>query len=231
MFFDPDDYLERGPGAAGAESKRETGRLARAARQRAALCEAMTWVAAERGLEGATIDAAVQRAGLSRGTFYRLYETRDACVLEAFERCADTLLTRVADAVGRGSGDPLASARTGLAELRDLLGSHDDVARGAARPVRSRWKPTDRATPAPTSGSRRRGSGAGTRGGGARGGSSPSGSWRQWPSPSARRDSSKVEATGARAVRASWRDCCPNWYSSRSPPTWEAMRRRRGRAR
>jgi len=94
MFFDPDDYLEREPGAARSESKREAGRLARAARQRAALCEAMTRVAAERGLEGATIDAAVQTAGFSRGTFYRLYETREACVLEAFEHCADTLLTR-----------------------------------------------------------------------------------------------------------------------------------------
>ena len=127
MFFDPDDYLERKPGAA--ESKAETARLMRAARQRASLCEAMTRVAAKRGLEGATIDAAVQTAGLSRGTFYRLYETREACVLEAFERCADTLLGHVAEAVDRGSGDPLGGARAGLAALRELLGGHSEVAR------------------------------------------------------------------------------------------------------
>ncbi|HZJ29025.1 MAG TPA: hypothetical protein VFD37_03440 [Solirubrobacterales bacterium] len=49
MFFDPDDYLKGE--AQPADSRQEVKRLKREAGQRAALCEAMTRVAAERGVE------------------------------------------------------------------------------------------------------------------------------------------------------------------------------------
>ena len=102
MFFDSDDYLQADPAKAGSE--REAKRLRREAEQRARLCEATTRLAAEGGLEAAAIHLAARRAGIGQGTYYKLYDSRDACLQEAFERCAETVFARVAEAAAEGKG-------------------------------------------------------------------------------------------------------------------------------
>ena len=127
MFFAPNDYLQRDPAEAGSE--REAARLQRDAEQRAALCEAMTQIAAKSGFAAASAHQVFMRAGVGSGTFYRLYENREACLREAFERCTDTVLARVEDAAAREEGDLSDRLEAGLGELLALLGAHPDVAR------------------------------------------------------------------------------------------------------
>ena len=127
MFFDPEDYLERDPETArGAADAR---RLKQRAEQRARLCEAMAQVAAEQGFGAASAQKVFVRAGLGSGTFYRLYESREACLQDAFERCAATALARVAATAARDGGEFGTQLRAGLAELLELLGEHPAVAR------------------------------------------------------------------------------------------------------
>lgn len=125
MFFDPDDYLERDPAEAG--SQREAKRLRREADQRAKLCEATTRLAARGGLEAAAIHLTARRAGIGQGTYYKLYDSNEACLREAFERCADPVFARVADAAAR-SDETAGCIEAGLVELLNLLASDLDVA-------------------------------------------------------------------------------------------------------
>ena len=124
MFFDPNDYLAADLAKAGSE--REAERLRREAEQRARLCEATTRLAAEGGLEAAAIHLAARRAGIGQGTYYKLYGSRDACLQEAFERCAETVFTRVAE-VAESEG-PGARIEAGLGELLHALDADPDVA-------------------------------------------------------------------------------------------------------
>ncbi len=53
--------------------------------QRARLLAAMIDVCAERGVADVTVAHVVERAGVSRRTFYEIYTDREACFLEAFD--------------------------------------------------------------------------------------------------------------------------------------------------
>jgi AcrR family transcriptional regulator len=77
--------------------------------QRARLLSAATAVSAERGAANVTVAHIVERAGVSRRTFYELFEDREDCLLAAF----DDALERVERAV-RTADDPAArwSGRT-----------------------------------------------------------------------------------------------------------------------
>ncbi len=78
--------------------------------QRAKLLDAMVRTVAEKGYEAATVADAVRLARVSRGTFYALFESKEACLAAGYEAGNDVLEQRVA-----------AAARTGenwLAELR-----------------------------------------------------------------------------------------------------------------
>jgi hypothetical protein len=55
--------------------------------------------------------------------------TPEACLAEAFERCAKTVLGRVEDAATGEEGDFVSRLATGLRELLNLLSSHPNVAR------------------------------------------------------------------------------------------------------
>jgi AcrR family transcriptional regulator len=127
MFFDVEDYLESDPAQAGSERERE--RLWREAEQRAKLCEATTQLAAAGGLEAAAIHLAARRAGVGQGTYYKLYDSKEACVCDAFERCADTVLGRIEAAAARNAGDFAERLEAGLGELLALLDAHPEVAR------------------------------------------------------------------------------------------------------
>lgn len=63
----------------------ELGRVRVAEIQRARLLAAMIDVCAERGVAEVTVAHVVERAGVSRRTFYEIYADREECFLEAFD--------------------------------------------------------------------------------------------------------------------------------------------------
>ena len=86
------------------------------------------YLAAERGLEATTIQLAARSAGIGQGTYYKLYESKEACLREAFERCANRVFARVAEAAAVSEGGE-GRIEAGLAELLDLLAADADVAK------------------------------------------------------------------------------------------------------
>ena len=91
----------------------EVGPLLSDRPQRAKLLEAMVRVVAEKGYEAATVADAVRLARVSRGTFYELFESKEACLAAAYRLGAEVLEARVRDAV-RGAADWREELRLGL---------------------------------------------------------------------------------------------------------------------
>jgi AcrR family transcriptional regulator len=67
--------------------------------QRAKLLDSMVRAVAEKGFAAATVTDAVRLARVSRGTFYELFESKDACLAAAYRLGCEVLEQRVADAV------------------------------------------------------------------------------------------------------------------------------------
>ena len=67
--------------------------------QRAKLLDAMVRVVAEKGYEAATVADAVRVARVSRGTFYDLFESKEACLAAAYRLGLDVLAARVSEAI------------------------------------------------------------------------------------------------------------------------------------
>src|SRR6202162_6682475 len=80
--------------------------------QRAKLLDAMVRVVAEKGYVAATVADAVRMARVSRGTFYELFESKEACLAAAYRLGADVLEDRVQEAV-RDAEDWLEELRLG----------------------------------------------------------------------------------------------------------------------
>jgi AcrR family transcriptional regulator/DNA-binding MarR family transcriptional regulator len=66
--------------------------------QRARILAAMTEVAAEQGAANVTVAHVVARSGVSRRTFYELFEDREACFLAAFDDATARIAARVVPA-------------------------------------------------------------------------------------------------------------------------------------
>jgi AcrR family transcriptional regulator len=81
--------------------------------QRAKLLDAMVRVVAEKGYEAATVADAVKLARVSRGTFYELFESKEACLAAAYRLGQEVLADRVSEAV-RGAEDWRQELRLGL---------------------------------------------------------------------------------------------------------------------
>lgn len=77
----------------------ELGPLLSERPQRAKLLDAMVRVVAEKGYEAATVADAVKLARVSRGTFYELFESKEACLAAAYRLGLDVLAARVTEAV------------------------------------------------------------------------------------------------------------------------------------
>jgi AcrR family transcriptional regulator len=90
--------------------------------QRAKLLDAMVTVVAEKGYEAATVSDAVKLARVSRGTFYELFDSKEACLADAYRLGQDVLAARVSDAV-LGARDWREELRLGL---RAYLRTFDD---------------------------------------------------------------------------------------------------------
>lgn len=78
--------------------------------QRAKLLEAMVQVVSDKGYAAATVADAVRVAKVSRGTFYELFDSKQACLAEAYRLGVEVLEERIARAV--------AEARSGDEEIR-----------------------------------------------------------------------------------------------------------------
>ncbi|MGB0095436.1 MAG: TetR/AcrR family transcriptional regulator [Solirubrobacteraceae bacterium] len=81
--------------------------------QRAKLLEAMVRVVSEKGYEAATVANAVRLARVSRGTFYELFESKEACLAAAYRVGSEVLERRVADAA-REAADWHEEVRLGI---------------------------------------------------------------------------------------------------------------------
>jgi AcrR family transcriptional regulator len=89
--------------------------------QRARIIAAMTEVACERGASNVTVAHVVEQAGVSRRTFYELFEDREGCFLAAFDeglRCAAERVLPAYRAEGRWS-ERIRASLTALLEFLD----------------------------------------------------------------------------------------------------------------
>jgi AcrR family transcriptional regulator len=96
--------------------------------QRAKLLEAMVQVVAEKGYAAATVADAVRLAKVSRGTFYELFESKQACLDAAYRLGTEVLEARVREAV-RGAPDWREELRLGLRAYLHTLSSEPRFAR------------------------------------------------------------------------------------------------------
>ena len=90
--------------------------------QRAKLLEAMVRTVAEKGYEAATVADAVKLARVSRGTFYELFDSKEACLAAGYRAGNEVLEERVKRAA-RGASDWRDELRLGI---RAYLQTLDD---------------------------------------------------------------------------------------------------------
>jgi AcrR family transcriptional regulator len=96
--------------------------------QRARLVSAMVEVAAEHGFLGAAVGRVVSRAGVSRRTFYELFDSREDCFLAAFDWGVEQAAGQMAAAYA-GESSWRDGIRAALAALLALLDSEPELAR------------------------------------------------------------------------------------------------------
>ncbi len=126
------------PGVSGGGEMAGAGREKVSEIQRARILAAMTEVASERGAANVTVAHVVARSGVSRRTFYELFEDREACFLAAFDDAAGQIAARVVPAY-EGEGLPRSIPRSkvvwreriraALAELLDFLDEEPEAGR------------------------------------------------------------------------------------------------------
>jgi AcrR family transcriptional regulator len=111
--------------------------------QRERLLDAAIRVAATKGYAATTVGDLTKEAGISRTTFYELFEDKEACFLAAYDTAVDVLVRRVAAAYESEERWPQ-RARAGLSALLELLAAEPELARlalvdiGAAGPAAQR---------------------------------------------------------------------------------------------
>jgi AcrR family transcriptional regulator len=88
----------------------------------------MVRAVAEKGYEAATVADAVRLARVSRGTFYELFESKEACLAEAYRVGTEVLEQRVSDAT-REAPDWRAEIRLGIRAYLQTLDEEPVFAR------------------------------------------------------------------------------------------------------
>jgi len=88
------------------EGRRHTSRDA----QRVRILAAMVTATAERGFVDVTVGDIVARAGVSRTTFYELFDGKLDCYLAAFDVLTDELTATLATSFASAVGDPVQAA-------------------------------------------------------------------------------------------------------------------------
>lgn len=111
--------------------------------QRDRLLDAAVRVVAVKGYGAMTIADLTGEAGVSRTTFYELFEDKEACFLAAYDNAVEALVRRVVAAY-ESAGDWPERAAAGLAALLDALAAEPALARlalvdiGSAGPAAQR---------------------------------------------------------------------------------------------
>jgi AcrR family transcriptional regulator len=96
--------------------------------QRRRLMLAIVEVVGENGLESASVGRVCEQAGVSRRTFYELFEDREACLLAAFDMLIERLAGRVCSEF-ESPGHWHERIRRALVSLLEQLDAEPDVAR------------------------------------------------------------------------------------------------------
>lgn len=98
--------------------------------ERERVLEAMVRMAAAKGYEATTAADVVEFAGVSREAFDDMFESKQACFLEAYEAVFDVLVAHVTAAFEAAAGEPWPEQiAAGLGALVDLLSTEADIAR------------------------------------------------------------------------------------------------------
>lgn len=98
------------------------------ASQRERLLEAMAEAVAERGYAAAAVADVIERAGVSRKTFYELFPNKERCFLASYDRGVAMVLEAIAAAV-RDASNPYAAAAAGAQAYLDTLAANPALAR------------------------------------------------------------------------------------------------------
>jgi AcrR family transcriptional regulator len=96
--------------------------------QRERLLEAAVRIVAAKGYAATTIGDLTKEAGISRTTFYELFEDKEACFLAAYDSAVDVLVRRVVAAYESEQRWPQ-RARAGLEALLETLAAEPELAR------------------------------------------------------------------------------------------------------
>jgi AcrR family transcriptional regulator len=100
--------------------------------ERERLLEAMVKTAAAKGYEATTVADVVEFAGVSQDAFDEMFESKEACFLEAYDAVFDVLVAHVTAAFEAAAGEPWPEQiAAGLGALVELLAMEADIARMA----------------------------------------------------------------------------------------------------
>lgn len=100
--------------------------------ERERLLEAMVKTAAAKGYEATTVVDVVEFAGVSQDAFDEMFESKEACFLEAYDAVFDVLVAHVNAAFEAAAGEPWPEQiAAGLGALVGLLAMEADIARMA----------------------------------------------------------------------------------------------------
>lgn len=97
--------------------------------QRARMLEAMVQAVAEKGYARVVVADVVERAGVSRKTFYEQFANKDECFLAAYDAGVDQLLAAIDDALVTLAPDWLAAARGAVQTYLETMAASPAFAR------------------------------------------------------------------------------------------------------
>jgi len=127
--------LTRGPAGSNGRLPRGRHGLPREAvadSQRARILAAMIEVVAARGYTDTRVGDVISTAGVSRKTFYELFDSKEDCFLAAYDVLLGNLLSDTGDGFESKQGAPWAErVAAGLGALLEHLSQHPDEARFA----------------------------------------------------------------------------------------------------
>lgn len=108
----------------------------RARGQRRRILEAAGEVFAQKGFAGASVEQIVERAGMSRKTFYEHFSDLKDVLLKLHDRSA-SLTFRFVEASVRSESDPIEQIRAGVRAFLGIVAEYADLSRVVFREVRA----------------------------------------------------------------------------------------------
>jgi AcrR family transcriptional regulator len=97
--------------------------------QRARMLAAMVDAVAEKGYARVAVADVIERAGVSRKTFYEQFDNKEECFLAAYDAGVDRLLARIDEAVAAPAPHWLAAARRAVEVYLDAMAASPSFAR------------------------------------------------------------------------------------------------------